>query len=249
MFGIAKAKSVTKPILGLMGLMLLWPALSGCGTSANNPNGVSAPTLPGQPAASSLSVSPDAQKKLKHWMDIGNAEAKAKRWPSALSAFQQVLSINPDYAPAHVQLGWIYAELKQWDDAKTHLIRAIALSPQQAGAHANLAWVYAEKGRWNDARQAAGKAIDLDPKNPYAHATLAWAYQKTNQDSLAISEYEKSLELKPDLENSRFALGMAYCNQGVTIRAKEQLSWLNAHHSSQAADLKGRVGKGCYPKK
>lgn len=223
--------------------------LSAC-SGSNNPMGL----LPGGKSNATPNLSTEASNKsmaptLKKWMAEGNAHAKAKRWQPALQAFNQAIQLDPDYAPAHVQAGWVYAELKDWDNAKNHLLKALSLSPQNAGAHANLAWVYAEKERWNDVQQEAGKAISIDPKNAYAHATLAWAYQKTGQEPLALAEYEKSVELKPDLDNSHFALGMSYCNQGAASRAKEHLMHLQRLHSAKTSDLQARIGKGCYPPK
>jgi tetratricopeptide (TPR) repeat protein len=230
--------------ISFIGLAFTLVFVSGC-SGLHLPN---AGNLPGAPQASHSSTIADAGA-VKKAMNAGNIAAKGKQWESAIAHFNDALRSNPDYAPAHVQLGWAYAEQKKWEEAKTHLLKAVTLSPGEAGAHANLAWVNAEQGRWSEAQSEAGKAIDLDGKNPYAHATLAWAYQKTNQDELAIAEYEKSLELKPDLTNSRFALGMAYCNTGAAPRAKEQLAWLQSHHTGEASTLKNRVEKGCYPPK
>lgn len=231
-----------------MALIAMTVSLSGCALLQKLP-------LPGKPADSGTS-SPTAAtpgssdpKAIKTHLEAGNAKAKAGQWNEAISEFQQVVTIDPRNVQGHVQLGWAYAELKQWDDAKQHLISAVALSPDNAGAHANLAWVYAEKQRWNDAQEEAKKAIDLEPKNSYAHATLAWAYQSTNQDGLAIAEYEKSLELNPNLENSRLALGIIYCNQGIEMRAKDQLDRLLKVHSPKALDLETRLSKGCSAKK
>jgi tetratricopeptide (TPR) repeat protein len=223
--------------------------LSGCSLMKQHtpgaPTGGSSPTTTSATPGNAVAD----QKAIKSLMDAGNAKAKAGQWADAVTSFQQVLAMDPRHAQAHVQIGWAYAELQQWDDAKTHLMSAVALSPDNAGAHANLAWVYAEKQRWNDAQDEAKKAIDLDPKNAYAHATLAWAYQATGQDGLSVSEYEKSVELKPDLDNSRLALGVAYCNQGIGDRAKEQLSQLQKLNSPKVAELQTRLAKGCTAKK
>ncbi len=182
---------------------------------------------------------------IKKLLDAGNVKAKAGQWAAAIEDFKQVLALDARNVPAHVQLGWAYAEQKMWDEAKGHLLGAVALDPNNAGAHANLAWVYAEKKRWQDAQEQAKKAIDLDPKNAYPHATLAWAYQSSGQHDLAIAEYEKSLELNPALDNSRLALGIEYCNQGNSVRAKAQLETLQKQGATQAGDLQTRISKGC----
>lgn len=229
----------------LVALMALNMGLSGCSLLEKLP-------LPGRPAVDKLAgeTTPGKAnpKAIKQHLDAGNAKAKAGQWQAATEEFLQVLTMDPRNVQGHVQIGWAYAEQQMWDEAKQHLISAVALAPDNAGAHANLAWVYAEKQRWNDAQEEAKKAIDLNPKNAYAHATLAWAYQSTNQHGLAIAEYEKSLDLQPSLENSRLALGIEYCNQGVAVRAKEQLAQLQKLKSPKAAELQTRLGKGCSAK-
>jgi tetratricopeptide (TPR) repeat protein len=217
-------------------------SLSGC-TGLEKP-------LPGKFTGNErTSTSPAPQSTdfaaIKKLLDAGNLKAKAGQWAAAVEDFKQVLSLDSRNVQAHVQLGWSYAEQKMWDEAKGHLLSAVALDPNNAGAHANLAWVYAEKKRWQDAQEQARKAIDLDPKNAYAHATLAWAYQSSGQHDLAIAEYEKSLELNPALDNSRLALGIEYCNQGNSLRAKAQLETLKKQGATQAVELQTRISKGC----
>lgn len=188
-------------------------------------------------------------KQVKTHLDKGNSLAKQGQWQNAVNEFSQVLVLAPNHIQAHVQIGWAYAELKQWDEAQKHLLTALSKDAQNSSAHANLAWVYAEKKQWTDAQQSAKKSIDLDPKNPYPHATLAWAYQETKQEDLAIAEYEKSIELNPSLDNSQFALGVAYCNQGMASRAKERQQTLVQLKSPKAAELQARLNKGCGAKK
>ncbi len=232
---------------GLLALSLLLIAgLSGC---AQLQNALPKPDSGTTSATASSGASKSTNATLKSLMDTGNGQAKSGNWTAAVASFNQASTLNPDYAPAHVQLGWANAELKNWDEAQKHLVIAIRLDPDNSSAHANLGWVYAEKQKWADAQDEAKKAIDLDPKNAYAHATLAWAYQETGQNQLAVSEYESSLALKPGLANSHFAVGMLYCNQGLGPRAKEHLEKLRPMSASSAADLQTRISKGCYPPK
>jgi tetratricopeptide (TPR) repeat protein len=205
----------------------------------NKPADSVSSSTPGAPAAKA-----DA-KQVKAHMDKGNALAKQGKWQEAQSEFAQVLAMDPNNTQAHVQTGWADAELQQWDDAQQHLLTAVSNDPNNASAHANLAWVYAEKKRWNDSEIEAKKAIDLDPKNPYPHATLAWTYQETKQDELAVAEYEKSIELNPALDNSHLAVGVLYCNKGMTHQAQEHYGHLVQLKSPKAAELQARISKGC----
>jgi tetratricopeptide (TPR) repeat protein len=224
-------------------------SLSGCELLEKMPflpKGQSA--SPGAGGASLPDTRKADAKLIKTHLDAGNSKAKAGDWAGATEEFKAVLEADARNVQGHVQIGWAYAEQKMWDEAQSHLISAVALDPNNAGAHANLAWVYAEKKRWADAQEQAKRAIDLDPKNPYPHATLAWAYQSANQPDLAIAEYEKSLELNPNLDNSRVALGIEYCNQGNMTRAKAQLDKLKSLGSSKASEVEARINKGCGKK-
>lgn len=242
----------TRTLLLPVGMSVLVLSLSGCDVlnalpwfqpSQQEAPATTTPTTGTTPDAAVLQ--PGQADAYKALLDAGHSKAQQGDWSGAIADFKQILERNPNYAAAHVQLGWAYAEQKQWDDAQFHLLSAIRQEPDNAGAHANLAWVYAEKKRWHDAQTSAKRAIDLDPANPYAHATLAWAYQESGEPDLAMAEYEKSLELKPDLDNSHFALGVAWCNKGQLDRAKRHHQKLVELGSGHAGALQTRMAKGC----
>src|SRR6201995_5261105 len=60
---------------------------------------------------------------------------------AAEAAFQKVLSIDPQAAPAYANLGVIAMRRKQWDHALTLLQKAEKLDPKMAGIRLNIGLV------------------------------------------------------------------------------------------------------------
>jgi adenylate cyclase len=97
--------------------------------------------------------------------------------PSMLKSvemFNQVLAIDPDYAPAWVGLSTAYTNL-----AGSNVL------PTDEG--------------YTKAREAAEKAIAIDPDNGQAYSTLAWNYDNYAGDyATAAGYYQKALALAPN---------------------------------------------------
>ena len=91
----------------------------------------------------------------------------------AVQNYKQALSIKPDYAKAHYNLGITLQELGNLDDSVRSYESAIALEPENAQAYNNLAVVLRELEQLEDAEVICKKAIVLDPKYAEAYCTLS----------------------------------------------------------------------------
>ena len=58
---------------------------------------------------------------------------------------QKALEIDPKFAEAYYQLGWVYRERSQTEKAIESFKRSIALQPNLAAACNTLAWYYVEQ--------------------------------------------------------------------------------------------------------
>ena len=64
----------------------------------------------------------------------------------AIKHYSEALRINPDYAPAHNNLGNALEAQGRVGEAKKHYSHALRLRPNYAGAHYNLANVLTGEG-------------------------------------------------------------------------------------------------------
>lgn len=98
-------------------------------------------------------------------------------------ALSRVLSIDPDYAPAHAALSRTYVSLwaHRWDD--------------------DCPWSAA----LDRAHQCACEAVRLAPNLPAAHVALGFALIWMRQHEAAIAEFERTTVLNPNLSDFLFA--------------------------------------------
>jgi tetratricopeptide (TPR) repeat protein len=108
---------------------------------------------------------PDAPLLFAAWFNLGAAFVRAGDPAGALSAFQTALALNPDLAPAALNLGLMHEALDQREAAIEAYRQAIAVAPDMAAAHYSLAHTFMALGRYADAVEPAQAAARLEPRN------------------------------------------------------------------------------------
>jgi len=79
---------------------------------------------------------------------------------------------QPDYSPAHYNLGNAFASLGRFPEAIREFGVAARLDPSDSMAEANWGAALAEAGELSAAREHLKKAVELDPKNAVALQNL-----------------------------------------------------------------------------
>jgi len=133
------------------------------------------------------------------------------------------VSISPDYAFAHFNLGNVYKYRGKLGEAEAAFRRVVALNPGDAGAHGNLGAVLQEQDRHEDARGAFDKAVALQPDNPEAHFNLANVLLALGEEDRAIAAFQKALEIRPDYAEAHGNLGTLFLGQGEYEQALASL--------------------------
>ena len=134
----------------------------------------------------------------------------------AREAANKALSIDPDFAPAHVELGWI-AMTYDGDLAvgAQHYEHALALEPTNPDIIRNTACCLAAALGRLDTAVAAGEYVAArDPLNPRGHVTLANGYVYAGRLDEAIASYRIALSLRPDYVGLQSSIGEALLLKG-----------------------------------
>ncbi len=133
----------------------------------------------------------------------------------ARAAAQQALVINPDYAPALAQLGWI-AMVYDTDMHKAagYLERALELDPTNLGIIGNAASLLYALGRTGDSIQLDEYVVSHDPVNPTGHSNLAEGYLAAGRWDAAIAAYQAALRLSPARIAAQYFIGTAQLCKG-----------------------------------
>jgi TolB-like protein/DNA-binding winged helix-turn-helix (wHTH) protein/Tfp pilus assembly protein PilF len=146
----------------------------------------------------------------------------------AREAVERALSLNPNLAEAHAQMGRIKKTVDyDWAGATASFRRAVALepgNPEYLGLAAESAF---ELGRFDEALQLARRAVDLDPLNADSWNVLAETELYMGQLDQSATDSKKSLELNPDHRFSPITLSRIYLLQG---RPQDALSEIEHVH-------------------
>jgi TolB-like protein/DNA-binding winged helix-turn-helix (wHTH) protein/cytochrome c-type biogenesis protein CcmH/NrfG len=138
----------------------------------------------------------------------------------AREAVERALTLNPNLASAHAQMGRIELVVFDWARADASFQRAIALEPENSENVALAASSAAMLGRFDEALELNRQAVDLDPLNADSWGSLAETEYFIGRLDEATADCKKALELKPDLWRGNFSLSRTYIVQG---RARDAL--------------------------
>ncbi|MEN9211294.1 MAG: tetratricopeptide repeat protein [Thermostichus sp. DG02_4_bins_136] len=144
--------------------------------------------------------------------------------------FQIAISIEPNYAEAHHNLGVLYRTEKKLHLAKHHLRLAIEINPEQSEYWHSLGCYYLDFAKAEKAVKCFEKAIELNPGFAQAYNNLGLAYRLLQRKDDAEFAFYKAAELSQDFAEP-------YCNIGVTLF--EQKKYDDAlEHFQEAIRLK-----------
>ncbi len=94
--------------------------------------------------------------------------------------------MQPEHAPALINLGTIHYNLRRYEQAEQHYRKATIADPEYALAFFDLGNVLDEMQRLNEATAAYQKAVALVPQYADAHYNLALAYERQGQTTAGI---------------------------------------------------------------
>src|SRR6266436_3581226 len=133
----------------------------------------------------------------------------------AREAVERALSLNPNLAAAHFQMGRIKQQVDyDWAGANASYQRAVALEPGNPENVRAAAYPALFLGRFDEALHLARRAVDLDPLNAGSWAVLAEIEFYLGPLAQSAADSKKALELDPDDWGSPIDLSRTYLLQG-----------------------------------
>ncbi len=133
----------------------------------------------------------------------------------AREAVERALSLNPNLAAAHAQMGRIKQQVDHdWAGASASFQRAVALEPANPENIGFAAWSAAILGRFDEAVQLNRRAANLDPLNADSWERLAGTEFFMGQLDQSAADSKKALELNPDAGSGMYTLILIDLLQG-----------------------------------
>jgi hypothetical protein len=152
---------------------------------------------PGRPTAAAVDV--DAAQELflqASTLDTGEPSAR----PAAMAAYRRALLMEPQLAPALVNLGNLHYADDHFPEAQALYLAAVLADPDCFEAHFNLGNLLHDLGRFGEAERCYREALRIDPRFPDAHFYLAVTLEKQRKSPEARPYWKRYQELAPDGE-------------------------------------------------
>ena len=104
---------------------------------------------------------------------LGLCYARLERYAEAAQAFDAAVKLEPRFAPAHHNIGWLKDLAGDLDGARKAHEAALQMNPAYAEASASLAMIAVRREDWVGARIHAERALQTNPRLPTAQTALA----------------------------------------------------------------------------
>jgi tetratricopeptide (TPR) repeat protein len=141
--------------------------------------------LPFAPSPPRLSPDRGATENAQTWYERG-CELEVTDPGEAEEAYRRAVSLDPEYADAHVNLGRLFHEKGNAAAAEEHYRRAVAARPDDATAAFDLGVALEDLGRDVEAIEAYETAVALDPDHADAYFNLAGVCERAGRPAAAI---------------------------------------------------------------
>jgi serine/threonine-protein kinase len=137
---------------------------------------------------------------------------------------QRALSLDPDLAGAHLQIGWIKRRYDwDWNGADESLQRALKLDPGNARIITAAAGLARTLGRFDEAVKLMHRSVELNPVSTSGYFNLGLYSSFAGLLDESQSALERCLELNPQFPGGHSAIGLVLLLKGEKESALEEI--------------------------
>jgi tetratricopeptide (TPR) repeat protein len=148
------------------------------------------------------------------WNILGACYAQMGHSDGSITAFEQVIQLNPNFPDAHNNIGNVFKELGRLDDAIAAYKNALRLKPDYAAAYSNMSAALEDQGKVGEAIKAAKAALQIDPNHVEAYNALGNALRHQGRIEEATWAFKKAIKIKPDYAFPHSNLSVIYSDLG-----------------------------------
>jgi len=149
------------------------------------------------------------KKALVH-NNLAAAYLAEERIDDARRELAVTLKLDPDYADAYLNRGFIFSRQKNWDQARAAFDRALLLGSNKADAFFNAGRVRTHLNRTEEAIPFFVKAVEMKAHRSEYHFELGNAYRAQKRMDEALREYRLTLKAEPDHMEAQNNIGVLF---------------------------------------
>jgi tetratricopeptide (TPR) repeat protein len=152
---------------------------------------------------------------------------KDMNWTTeAISDFEYVVKMNPDFAFAYTYLGICYGQSNMMKKSLNAFNTAIKIDSTIAEFYYNRSVLYSNQGNNYLKTKDLKKVISINPLHSSANHNLGYAYKDGHQFEKAILHFTAALQGDPMNHKSRYQRAVCYEATGQYNEALEDLNYL-----------------------
>ena len=177
------------------------------------------------------------------WNMLGIILADMGRYEEAVEAYQQAITLKPDFAICYNNLSVSYKRLKKFDSARLALEKALEIDPNLAEALNNLANYYRDIKDLPKAKELYERAYKLRPDSPEFALNYAIILSDLGNFKEAIEILKKILTQNPCFHQARKVIATIFFKLGKFEEAESNLRFvlLNNPNDPEAYSLLGGI--------
>ncbi len=159
--------------------------------------------------------------KAIHELEQSLKAYKSGDWRGSATHLEKVLSIDPQYYPAHNALGRLYVRMHEYEKALGEFEKATAAEPGSAQDLHNLSATLCLMKRYPESESAARATLQLDPMRPTTRYVLANALigeGHVNDEVVALLKQSSA-----EVPNARLVLAHVLIARNAKDEAKTEL--------------------------
>jgi tetratricopeptide (TPR) repeat protein len=141
----------------------------------------------------------------------------------AIAIYEEILTLDSEYAPSYINLGTINFHLRQFGRAEELYRRATVADPGYVLAFFDLGNVLDELQRLDESIAAYREAIALAPRYAAAHYNLALAYERKSKRRQSLRHWQAYLRLDnsgPWAEHARGQIRKLLSHEKLSIATR-----------------------------
>ncbi|MBI5787918.1 MAG: tetratricopeptide repeat protein [Candidatus Schekmanbacteria bacterium] len=180
----------------------------------------------------------------RQWLEKAITEPDIDR---KIEYYNRALSIDPEDAKTHNNLGVLYKKKGLFKEAITHYEMALDVPGYETPefAHNNLGVIYREMKEYKKAIEHFQAAVDFDPKFAKAYNGMGMAYKSLGEYEKAAECFRNAVEIQPDYVQAEYNLKNIWklpveeesSNKKIDKMYSEAVSAANHNNYPQALDL------------
>jgi len=163
--------------------------------------------------------------RIQEWFQAAVQAEEIGDKHKAITLYERILAIDPDYAAACINLGTVFFHLRQYGRAEELYRHATEADRGYVLAYFDLGNVLDELERLDESIAAYCKAVSLSPRYADAHYNLALAYERCNQGRNALRHWQAYIKLDnrgPWADHARGQIRKLLDREGLKIAARAE---------------------------